>query len=273
MKTFEELKAIVDALEPQLRETALQAEAECNVPSETIAAIKDTGLFRLWAPAKVGGWEVDPVTACRIFEEISYIYGAAGWVVQMSNAVGALARFFCDQAVEEFSDDGNNLFADAFNPPGAAIAVDGGYRLTGQFPFGSGCKHAHWFISLGVEMDGDQPRMENDLPVVHMMMFPMSDAVVVNNWDTLGMRGTGSHDVKVEDIFVPEYRAPLLVPVDKGPNDIYTEAFQNLSIWQCYRQYRCTVARHSASCRWLPRSAVIWRTDAATAVFWCESLS
>ena len=100
MKSYAELKAVVDQLEPVLREAAPEAEVVCHYPKEGVEKIRDTGLFRIWAPEKLGGWDVDPVTACRIFEDLAYIDSAAAWVVQMSNAVAVLYRFFNDQAVE-----------------------------------------------------------------------------------------------------------------------------------------------------------------------------
>ncbi len=185
----------------------------------------------MWVPEKLGGWDIDPVTACRIFEDIARIDSAAAWLVQMSNAVGALGRFFSDRAVEDMLAGGDSIMADAFQPPGNAVPVDGGYKLTGQFPFASNCQHADWFIALGLIMDGDQPRMADGQAVVHMLAFPMSDAEVVDNWDTLGMRGTGSHDVKVQNLFVPEHRAPPLVPIVEAANKAWSAAANNLTIW------------------------------------------
>lgn len=234
MKDYKELKQIVDQLEATLREAAPQAEAECEYPKALVETFRDTGFFKIWAPKKLGGWDIDPVTACKIFEDLAYIDSAAAWVVQMSNAVGVLGRFFEDRAAEEMFGDGNAIFADAFSPPGSAVPVEGGYRLTGQFPFGSGCRHADWFISLGLVMDGDAPRMSDGAPVIHMMAFPMSDAEVVNNWDTLGMRGTGSHDVKVTDLFIPAHRSPPLMPIADANNQAWGTEINKLTIWHIH---------------------------------------
>ncbi len=231
MKSYEELHAIVCDLEPILRKFAPMAEADCKVPKEAIDAIREAGFFRIWIPEKLGGWDVDPVTACRIFEDIARIDSVAAWTVQMSNVVAAEGRFFCDQAVEEIYEGGEQIMALALNPPGTAISVEGGYRLTGQFPFASGCHHADWIMVLGLVMDGDQPRMVEDEPVEKLIALPMSDAEVVDHWDTLGMRGTGSHDVKVRDLFIPEHRAPDLVPIETAANAAWSPAMNNLSIW------------------------------------------
>jgi alkylation response protein AidB-like acyl-CoA dehydrogenase len=84
--------------------------------------------------------------------------------------------------------------AGAFFPPRRAVAVDGGYRVTGQTPFASGAHQALWFMGPAQIHDGDAPRLAADgTPVTLMTMCPANDAVIVNTWRTLGMRGTGSH--------------------------------------------------------------------------------
>jgi alkylation response protein AidB-like acyl-CoA dehydrogenase len=231
MKSYEDLKAIVDGLEPLLCETAPEAEAARMLPRRSIDALRESGLFRIWIPETLGGWGVDPVTACRIFEDIARIDSAASWSVQMSNGVAALGRFFCDQGVEEIYDGGNKIMADAFAPPGQAVPVEGGHRLTGQFPFGSGCRHADWFMALGLIMEDGQPRMVEGQPVIRIFAFAMSDAQVVDNWDTLGMRGTGSDDVKVEDLFVPEHLSTPLVPIEQAANAAWSPVMNNVSVW------------------------------------------
>jgi alkylation response protein AidB-like acyl-CoA dehydrogenase len=100
-------------------------------------------------PESLGGWQVDPVTSFRVFEDISAIDSAAGWLVSMSAAVSGLGLFLGDRAVEEMCQGGNNVFANAFSPRCHSVAAGGGYRLTGQFPFASNCKHADWFMALG----------------------------------------------------------------------------------------------------------------------------
>ena len=231
MKGYEELKSCVDELEPLLRETAPMAEAECKLPKNAVSALQKAGLFRIWIPEKLGGWDVDPITACRVFEDIARIDSAASWSVQMSNGVAALGRFFSDRAVEEIYEGGSKIMADAFAPPGAAVPVDGGYTLTGQVPFGSGCRYADWFMALGLIMEDGQPRMVEGQPIIRIFAFPMNDAEVVDNWDTLGMRGTGSDDVKVEDIFVPEHLSTPLVPIETAANAAWSSAMNNLSVW------------------------------------------
>ncbi len=171
-----------------------------------------------------------PATACRTFEAVARIDSATGWLVQMSNTIGAFGLFFGDQAIEEMY-GGDTIFADALHPQGTAVPVTGGFELSGQFPFASACHHADWFLALAQVMDGDAPKLVNGQPETRLMALPMSDAEIVDNWDTLGMRGTGSHDVKAEGVFVPEHRAPTFVPTSQAKNNTWPAPVSNLTIW------------------------------------------
>jgi indole-3-acetate monooxygenase len=236
MKSYDELSAIVKSIEPVLRENAAEAEAKCELPKAAVDAVRKAGLFKLWVPESLGGWQVDPVTSFRVFEDISAIDSAAGWLVQMSAAIGGLGLFLGDRAVEEMYKGGNNIFADAFSPPGQSVPADGGYKLTGQFPFASNCKHADWFMALGVVMEGNEPKTVDGMPVVKIHAFPMKEAQIIENWDTLGMRGTGSHDVKATNLFVPEHRTASMAPVTKAANKFWEGSFTNMTVWHTVAQ-------------------------------------
>jgi alkylation response protein AidB-like acyl-CoA dehydrogenase len=97
------------------------------------------------------------------------------------------------------------IFSGALNPLGRAVPVEGGYRVTGQWPFASGCTHSHFFYGQCVVMDGDRPAAgPHGLPALCEVLVPSSDYRVVDTWHVAGLRGSGSHDVAVTDLFVPE---------------------------------------------------------------------
>ena len=231
VQSYEELRRIVEEVEPVIRNGAARAESEGNVPAEVREALRAAGLFRIWIPASLGGWEVDPVTALRIFEDLSTIDSAAGWLVQMSAAVAALAVFFGEEAVEEMFANPDDIFADTFAAPGQARPVDGGYRVDAHIPWSSNCKNADWFICLAMVMDGSEPKMMDGHPVMKVVVLPTSEIEVVDNWDVTGMKGTGSHDVKISDAFVPEYRAGDMVPFQEPANRAFSPAFGNMTVW------------------------------------------
>ncbi len=229
--TYDEIMAKVREIEPILREHAPRAEAEARLPKEAFKALKDQGLFAIWVPKALGGWEVDPVTAARVFEELTTIDSAAAWHVQMCNTIAGFGRWFNDEAVAEMYDGGNMVFGDSFHPPMAARPVDGGFRVTGQCPFSSACHHHDWYFFLANEVEGDQPRLVDGHPVTHLMAIPTKETTIVENWDTLGMRGSGSDDVRIDDGFVPTRRAPLLEPIDQANNQAFRNTFDKMSFW------------------------------------------
>ena len=116
----------------------------------------------------------------------------------------------------------DSTFAGSFFPPRRAVPVDGGYRVTGQTPFASGAHQARWFMGLAHVHDGDTPRLAADgSPVTLMTMCPADKATILDTWRTLGMHGTGSHDVVMTDVFVPSRHTALLAPYDK-PGEAHT---------------------------------------------------
>ena len=189
------------------------------------------GLYRLWRPRAFGGLEVDPMTAFRVFEEVSRIDSAAGWNLQLSSAIDAMGAWFPDEGAKEIYGQPDASFGGSFFPSRRAIAADGGYHVTGQTPFVSGAHQAHWFLGLAQVYDGDTPRLGADgAPVTLLTMCPASDALIVDNWRTLGMRGTGSHDVVMSNVFVPSRHTALLAPYEK-PGSAYDGPLYKFTVW------------------------------------------
>ena len=92
-------------------------------------------------------------------------------------------------------------------PNGRAVPVDGGYRVSGRWGFASGCTHCSWLVGGTLVMDGDAPRMIDGFPDLRTMVFPVSEVEIIDTWNVSGLRGTGSRDMQVKDVFVPEERA------------------------------------------------------------------
>jgi alkylation response protein AidB-like acyl-CoA dehydrogenase len=230
--TARSLLARVGTIAPVLRAHGPQAEIERKLSTATVSAMVEAGLFRIWAPRCFGGLEIDPVNALEVFEEVSRIDSAAGWNLQLSSSIAPAFAWFPDAVVQEvFGGSPDVILGGTLFPPGKAVRVDGGYRLTGRWPFVSGCHHCAWFIAPAI-LSQDQTasakaqQQEDEL----VLAYPAADAQIVDTWDTLGMRGSGSHDVLVNEIFVPEWRTTVL-----KPNARFGRAFQGalyrLSIW------------------------------------------
>jgi alkylation response protein AidB-like acyl-CoA dehydrogenase len=207
------LLEVVHEIEPVIRAHAADAERERRLPNPVADAMRAGGLYKLWRPQAFGGLEVDPMTGFQVFEAVSRIDSAAGWNLQLSSAVDAFGVWFTDRGAEEIFGRPESSFAGAFFPFRRAAAVDGGYRVTGRTPFTSGAHQAAWFMGLAHVHDGDTPRLGADgTPVTILTMCPAENAIILDTWRTLGMRGTGSHDVEMTDVFVPSRHTALLAP-------------------------------------------------------------
>jgi indole-3-acetate monooxygenase len=182
-----------------------EGETGRQMPQPLFEAINNSGLFGLWLPRSFGGPELDLSTTVQVVEEVSRQDGAVGWNVMIGVQCSAFAGYLTPSAARDFFADPLSVGAGSSQPKGSAVRVDGGYRLSGRWPLASGCNHAKW-LAGGVLLyeDGTSDAAGNGKPDLNVLLFPVSKARIVDTWYTAGLRGTGSHDIEVEDIFVPE---------------------------------------------------------------------
>ncbi|MGA3005559.1 MAG: acyl-CoA dehydrogenase family protein [Acetobacteraceae bacterium] len=208
-------------LAPQIQAFADEIEQSRRLPPSLVAAMAQAGLFRLWIPRALGGEETDPLTFVRVIEEISKADGAAGWCVALCGGNNIFGGYLPEDAAREiYGGDPDVRTAGAFRPTGDAIVVDGGYRVTGQWPLASGCQHSNWIVGGCRILDGDQPRLRPDgTPITRILFFPAAECEILDTWHSIGLRGTGSHDFAVADVFVPVTHSLSLrePPVEPGP--------------------------------------------------------
>lgn len=229
--TFETVDGMVAKVEPVLRKYAAQAEAERRLAPEAIAALHDAGVFRSLLPKAYGGLEMDPLSALRLFEAIAHIDSAAGWISANQSGVSTLPMLFSAACGDELFAQPRTLLAGGWFPPGRAEPVQDGYRVSGQWAFGSGSNYAGWFTGQALVFENDVPKLGpdgNPLPLI--VWVRASETQVLDNWNTLGMRGTGSHDFAVNDIFVPEHRTWAIGPLGPLP-PAYSGPLYRVGIW------------------------------------------
>lgn len=188
-------------LVPELRERARAGSAAGRLPAETVRAMVDAGLFRVLQPRRWGGYEMHP----NVFYDVIQILGEGDMSVAWCYGVLAchawqLALFDDRAAQEVWAEDDTALISSSYMLTGRGIPVDGGFRFSGRWRFSSGSEHAqHAF--LGGIADPDSGKLD-----ARTFLLPRSDYSIVPTWDTLGLRGTGSQDIVVEDVFVPDHR-------------------------------------------------------------------
>ena len=171
------------------------------------------------------------MSAFRVLEELARIDSAAGWNVALANSIEPFGAWFSDTIVDEVFSSPFSVLAGAFFPSRRAVPVDGGYLLSGRCGFNSNCHAANWVLGLAHVYDDGVERLGADgEPVTLLTLFPMEEATIVDNWDTLGMRGTGSHDVEVRDLFIPFERAIAFEPLE-NPSAAYRGPLHRLTVW------------------------------------------
>jgi 3-hydroxy-9,10-secoandrosta-1,3,5(10)-triene-9,17-dione monooxygenase len=191
------------ALAPVLAARAAEAERVGMVPVETIKDMQAAGLFRVLQPRRWDGYELDPRVFYRIQMALAEGCMSTAWIYGVIGVHNWQLPLFPEQAQQDvWSANSATLCASTYMPVGKAEKVDGGYRFSGRWGFSSGVEHCEW-IFLG----GLLPRKDGSGQLEHTtFLLPKSDFTVVHNWDVLGLRATGSHDIVVENAFVPEHR-------------------------------------------------------------------
>jgi alkylation response protein AidB-like acyl-CoA dehydrogenase len=222
---------LVTRVGPTVRRYAARAEAERRLAPEVVEALHEAGVFRIWVPRAHGGLELEPRLGLWLVEELSRIDGSVGWIAGNHAALAVLLQNLPAGFSAELFTDPRALMAGAAGPPGIARPDPGGYRLTGRWPFVSGCHYASWLHGTTLIMDGEAPRMSPDgNPLLLLCFYKPAEAEILDTWHTLGMRGTGSHDVRVEDVFVPEAHTVLMGPLD-APGPAYAGPLYRLGGW------------------------------------------
>ncbi|EJM12841.1 MULTISPECIES: acyl-CoA dehydrogenase family protein [Pseudomonas] len=190
------------SLVPALKARTAQADKDLKVPQESVAELQSAGLLRALQPKAFGGYEVDP----RTFFEIQTILAegcmSTAWIYGVMGVhPWQLARYPIEAQREVWADDHNALICSTYMPAARVTVVEGGYRISGRWGFSSGSEHCQW-VFLGGILPPD-----GELAAEHgTFLLPRKDYQIERNWDVMGLRGTGSHDIVVEDVFVPAHR-------------------------------------------------------------------
>ncbi|MGB5078499.1 MAG: flavin-dependent monooxygenase, partial [Sphingorhabdus sp.] len=187
---------------PALKERALQAEGDCKIPVDTIRDFQEAGFFKILQPKRWGGYEMDPQAFYAVQMKVAEGCMSSAWVLGVVAVHNwQLALFDAQAQADVWSNDPGTLISSSYMPRAQVTPVEGGYRISGRWGFSSGVDHCEWAF-----LGGLVPDPEGGAPDYRTFLVPRADFEVDRNWDTLGLRGTGSHDVVVTDAFVPAYR-------------------------------------------------------------------
>ncbi|MFC9838237.1 3-hydroxy-9,10-secoandrosta-1,3,5(10)-triene-9,17-dione monooxygenase oxygenase subunit [Rhodococcus sp. NPDC127530] len=192
----------VRGLLPMIAERADKVDESRRVSEQAIRELGDAGLFKMLQPRRYGGTESNPVHFFEVVRAVSGVCGSTGWLASVLGVHPWHLALFDDRAQRDvWGHDDSVLVSSAYAPVGRLVPVEGGYRLTGDWHFSSGCEHASWAL-LGAMVVGTEGR-----PVDFMTaLVPRSDYRIHDVWDVVGMRGTASNEISAEGVFVPDHR-------------------------------------------------------------------
>lgn len=191
-------------LQPVLHERAEQCKSLRRVPDETIADFHKAGFFKMLQSEKYGGYEMDPQVFYAVGLELAKACMSSAWVLGVVAVHNWQMNLFDPQASEDvWGEDTSVLVSSSYAPMGGVTPVDGGFMLSGRWSFSSGCEHCQW-VFLGAVIPTEEAPW--DMQNYSTFLLPRADYTIEENWDVVGLQGTGSHDIVVENVFVPEHR-------------------------------------------------------------------
>jgi 3-hydroxy-9,10-secoandrosta-1,3,5(10)-triene-9,17-dione monooxygenase len=193
------LEGVRDLL-PTFRERADDAERARVVPEASVKELEDTGLFRMLQPKRYDGLECDPVDFFTAVRDIAGACGSTGWISSVLGVHPWQVALFADEAQQAvWGEDTSTRLSSSYAPTGKAVVADGGFTLSGKWSFSSGCDHATWVLLGGLVFDA-----EGQVVDFRTFLLPRDKYQIVDVWNVVGLRGTGSNDIVVEETFVPE---------------------------------------------------------------------
>jgi alkylation response protein AidB-like acyl-CoA dehydrogenase len=208
-------------LAPRIRAAADAIEAGRRLPADLVAALAAAGIFRMCVPRSLGGGELEVVSMLETLEELARADGSAGWCAMIGATSGLVSAYLPDAFAREIYADPTLVTGGVFAPSGKAVAVEGGYEVSGRWAFASGGEHCAWLMGGCIVSANGAPRLlASGAPDPRMMLFPAAEVEVIDTWTVSGLRGTGSHDIRVAHAFVPAGRSVSLItdpPREPGP--------------------------------------------------------
>jgi len=222
-----ELISRADTIAALVRERALAAEAARRIADDVIDRMRAADLFRILQPRRYGGFEHGFDVFAAVVATIARGCGSSGWVYGLLASHQWLTACFPQEAQEEFWSDRAALAAGTYAPVGRGIAVDGGYRFSGQWSFCSGCDNAEW-LYLGAMVP-----QASGAPKPGFILVRTAECIIDDNWHTMGLAATGSKNIVAADVPVPAHRAVTFAELSAGAapgtrvndNPLYRQSF------------------------------------------------
>jgi alkylation response protein AidB-like acyl-CoA dehydrogenase len=190
---------------PRLAARSDEIEAARRLPADLAKELAQAGFFRMYIPEAYGGLELHPVQILQVIEALAQGDGSAAWCVMIGASTGMISAWLPESAARVIYPPQETITGGVSAPIGRAEKVEGGYRLSGRWPWASGSQNCQWLMGGALLFqDGKPLTSPTGAPQMRLLMFPAKDAVLHDTWHASGLCGTGSGDMEVKDVFVPE---------------------------------------------------------------------
>ena len=200
---------------------AADTESQRRLPADLAAELAQASLFRMLVPQSLGGAEVDVATLFTSLEQLGRADAATGWCVMIGGTTALISAWLPMEHAREIWFDPNVITGGVFAPMGRAAVEGGDYLVSGRWAWGSGSANCSWLLGGAVIMDGgEMRRLPSGAPDHRMMVMRRAEVELIDTWDALGMRGTGSGDLAAKDVRVPQSRSVSFItdtPREAGP--------------------------------------------------------
>lgn len=209
-KIADDLLARASALAAIVEGEALEAEANGTLQPKTVEALRDAQLLKAFLPVELGGNECELSALVALVAELSRQDGSAGWCFGMNGVITSIcAAHLPDEGIEQiYLSDGTEpsrvLMAGGFPPLGRTVRDGEGWRVSGDFRFGSGILHADHVVCTALQIENDVPVMDGVVPLMRTFVVPRDRVRVDDNWQVAGLEGTGSCDYHLDDLWLPD---------------------------------------------------------------------
>ena len=208
-----EFRSRLAAISPQIKARAYTTEKSGRVPAENILALRGIGYFDIVKPRAFGGYEYDFEVLVDLNIDLAKVCASTAWVGGLLAAHQWLIASFGEQAQRDVWDaDPDAVACGSYAPAAKAVAVPGGYQLTGRWSFASGCDNAQWSLCAALLPS----RTEADRFAPAFLLVPASDYAIDDTWNVVGLSGTGSKTLQLTDVFVPEHRLLMFAETTSG---------------------------------------------------------
>lgn len=199
-----DVRAAFEHVLSQVAERRAEFEEKRHIPRDMVAEFKRAGIYRAGVPKRFGGDALPPAEFLRLIERLSVVDGSAGWVASFGSSLVYLAALPLETQAELYANGPDVVFAGGLFPVQPAESVEGGYQVSGRWRFASGCSGAD-ILGVGIKPNRDRAgqRQQNAGRPLTALLRP-EQVEIVENWDVIGLRGTGSHDLSVDGAVVPE---------------------------------------------------------------------